>query len=80
MAYYTTHEIDGERRAVIFEHMEQLLRSGEIYENQRHRMLGRYFGYPECCIASFINNGLGGLFDCPELGMHWQCEVCYAKD
>ena len=27
---------------------------GNIDKPTAHRMLGRYFGYPECCIEAFI--------------------------
>jgi hypothetical protein len=57
--------------------------AGLIHENEVHRILGRHFGYPECCIEFFIeqwgNSDLAKKwgYDCPVLGSYIRCPECW---
>lgn len=44
----------------VFQEVWGLVDSGKIDREVGHRMLGRYFGYPECCIEAFILSALWG--------------------
>ena len=42
----------------VFDHIWGMVNDGEIGRAAAHRMLGRYFGYPECCIEAFVDSAL----------------------
>ena len=84
MAYYYTHEINGVKREAIFEHLDSAEKLGVITEVQRNKMLGRYFGYPECCIEAFLEDypdsaPSGEVVECPLLGVYFRCNECIRK-
>ena len=60
-----TYEHDGVEyattRLAIFDEVWGLVDNGTISVNTAHRMLGRYFGYPECCIEGFIDSNHKGV-------------------
>jgi len=49
---------------------------GAITEFQYHVMLGRYFGYPLCCIEAFVHDGEGALATDHKLGTYFHCNDC----
>ena len=58
-------------RLAIFDEVWGLVDSGRISTITAHRMLGRYFGYPECCIEEFVKpDGEGEVDD------RFYCKVC----
>ncbi len=47
----------------MWEWLDKLRALGTIDKSQKYWALGRYYGYPDCCIKNFVNlNNLG--FDC----------------
>lgn len=50
---------------------------GAITEYQYHVMLGRYFGYPLCCIEAFVEEDYEGmLITDDKLGTFYHCLDC----
>jgi len=47
-----------------------------------HYVLGLYFGYPVCCVDTFLEEYPYPRFEkkCPILGTYAICEACYAKE
>jgi hypothetical protein len=55
----------------IFNEVWGMVDAGDISTNTGHRMLGRYFGYPECCIEEFIKHHKRGV-----VHDRFYCEDC----
>jgi hypothetical protein len=74
-----TYEHEGvtyaTERLAIFDEVWGLVDNGTIGVNTAHRMLGRYFGYPECCIDGFITEGAEG-----EVHDRFYCKECVNKE
>jgi hypothetical protein len=60
--------------------------AGAICDAEVHLYLGRYFGYPLCCIEAFIFEAFegnqwqkGGLATDRLLGTYYHCHKCYEE-
>jgi hypothetical protein len=60
--------------------------AGILTANQVHRLVGRWYRYPECCIEFFIKNydkpdlTYVCIKECDELGRYIQCHDCWTDD